>query len=56
MEGLHVLDDLPDEYVGGLKDYYRKAKEPNSQFIMTHSVSVTPRVKNISKWLDYTPL
>lgn len=27
MEGLHVLDDLPDEYVGGLKDYYRKAKE-----------------------------
>lgn len=27
MEGLHVLDDLPDEYVGSLKDYYRKAKE-----------------------------
>jgi len=27
MEGLHVLDDLSDEYVGALKDYYRKAKE-----------------------------
>lgn len=26
LEGLNVLD-LPDEYVGGLKDYYRKAKE-----------------------------
>jgi len=26
LEGLNVLD-LPDEYVGGLKDYYRKAKK-----------------------------
>ena len=25
--GLHVLNDLSDEYVGDLKDYYRKAKE-----------------------------
>jgi PAS domain S-box-containing protein len=27
MEGLHVLDDLPDKFVGSLKDYYRKAKK-----------------------------
>jgi PAS domain S-box-containing protein len=27
MEGLHVLDDLPDSSTGQLKEYYRKAKE-----------------------------
>jgi two-component system, sensor histidine kinase PdtaS len=27
MEGLHILEDLPDESTGQLKDYYRQAKE-----------------------------
>ncbi len=27
MEGLHILEDLPDNTTDGLKEYYRKAKE-----------------------------
>ncbi|MDO5836191.1 MAG: PAS domain S-box protein [Methanobacterium sp.] len=27
MDGLNVLDDLPDSYLGDLKEYYREAKE-----------------------------
>jgi two-component system, sensor histidine kinase PdtaS len=40
MEGLHVLDDLPDSSTGQLKEYYRKAKE-TLQPVYYDSIGVT---------------
>ena len=40
MEGLHILDDLPDSSTGQMKQYYRKAKEI-LQPVYYDSISVT---------------
>jgi len=40
MEGLHILDDLPDSSTGQLKEYYRRAKE-TLQPVYYDSISVT---------------
>jgi two-component system, sensor histidine kinase PdtaS len=40
MEGLHILDDLPDSSTGQLKEYYRKAKQ-TLQPVYYDSIGVT---------------
>ncbi|EKF86393.1 PAS domain S-box protein [Methanobacterium formicicum] len=40
MEGLHILDDLPDSSTGQMKQYYRKAKETLKP-VYYDSISVT---------------